>query len=320
MSISPVKAHTPIPPPYGPRLLGSSSSMICMARTLGAPLTVPAGSAALSVSHAERPFLSAPSTVLLMCITWLYRSTSMSLSTTTLPISATRPTSLRPRSTSMTCSARSFSSARSSDSSAASSSSVLPRGRVPASGRFTTHPSLSTRHRISGLDATQIAPRACRYTMYGLGFTTRRLRYTSKGSANDRRSNLWLSTTWKMSPAWMYSFALATASRKPPLVMLLRRGLGVKSAVRSVTVPAASGGDDSARRRPTTCASRDAPCAYAARTSSPWLRPSSSSTQCTTYTVLVALSKTTASLYSPRWMSGRPRSSPGAEPNGSLDR
>ena len=44
------------------------------------------------------------------------------------------PTSLRPRSTSMTCSARSFSSASSSASSRASASGVRPRGRVPASG------------------------------------------------------------------------------------------------------------------------------------------------------------------------------------------
>ena len=44
------------------------------------------------------------------------------------------PTSLRPRSTSMTCSAHSFSSASSSASSAASSSGVRPRRRVPASG------------------------------------------------------------------------------------------------------------------------------------------------------------------------------------------
>ena len=50
------------------------------------------------------------------------------------PHALTLPTSLRPRSTSITCSARSFSSARRSSSSARSSSLVAPRARVPASG------------------------------------------------------------------------------------------------------------------------------------------------------------------------------------------
>ena len=58
--------------------------------------------------------------------------------TLTLPIAATRPTSLRARSSSMRCSARSFGSASSSASSAWSSSSSAPRRRVPASGRIVT--------------------------------------------------------------------------------------------------------------------------------------------------------------------------------------
>ena len=73
----------------------------------------------------------------------------MSWSTRTLPGTATRPTSLRPRSTSMMCSARSFSSASSSAASASSSSGVAPRGRVPAMGCVVTTPS-STRTSISG--------------------------------------------------------------------------------------------------------------------------------------------------------------------------
>jgi hypothetical protein len=56
----------------------------------------------------------------------------------TLPILAMRPMSLRARSISIRCSARSFSSAFSSASSRASSSGVAPRGRVPASGRIVT--------------------------------------------------------------------------------------------------------------------------------------------------------------------------------------
>src|SRR5580704_593680 len=47
--------------------------------------------------------------------------------TFTVPILATRPTSLRPRSSSMRCSARSFGSARSSAASASSSVGLFPR-------------------------------------------------------------------------------------------------------------------------------------------------------------------------------------------------
>jgi hypothetical protein len=42
--------------------------------------------------------------------------------------------------------------------------------------------------RISGLLLTMMQPRACMYTMYGLGLTTRSALYTSKGSAKVRRS------------------------------------------------------------------------------------------------------------------------------------
>ena len=62
----------------------------------------------------------------------------MNDSTCTEPYSHTRPRSLRPRSTSITCSARSFSSASSSSAIALSSSTVAPRGRVPAIGRVDT--------------------------------------------------------------------------------------------------------------------------------------------------------------------------------------
>src|SRR5438552_4105764 len=68
--------------------------------------------------------------------------------TFTEPSSETRPTSLRPRSTSMTCSARSFGSAFSSSSIWWSFASVAPRGRVPAIGRRATAPP-STRTRTS---------------------------------------------------------------------------------------------------------------------------------------------------------------------------
>ena len=43
--------------------------MISMARTLGAPLTVPAGKVAFSTAMASSPGLSLPSTLETMCIT-----------------------------------------------------------------------------------------------------------------------------------------------------------------------------------------------------------------------------------------------------------
>ena len=44
--------------------------MISMARTFGAPLTVPAGKVARSTAIASRPGLSLPSTLETMCMTW----------------------------------------------------------------------------------------------------------------------------------------------------------------------------------------------------------------------------------------------------------
>src|SRR3954447_18906810 len=73
-----------------------------------------------------------------MCITCEYVSTAMNESTWTVPYSQTRPRSLRPRSTSITCSARSFSSASRPSAILASSAWSAPRGRVPAIGRVDT--------------------------------------------------------------------------------------------------------------------------------------------------------------------------------------
>ncbi len=69
----------------------------------------------------------------------------------TLPARATRPRSFRPRSTSITCSERSFGSASSSlRDGARPPRRSRPRGRVPAIGRTCTTPS-STRTSVSGL-------------------------------------------------------------------------------------------------------------------------------------------------------------------------
>jgi hypothetical protein len=45
--------------------------MISIARTFGAPTSVPAGNAAANRSKASRPGASSPCTPLTMCITWL---------------------------------------------------------------------------------------------------------------------------------------------------------------------------------------------------------------------------------------------------------
>ena len=93
-------------------------------------------------------------------------------STFTLPNSLTRPTSLRPRSTSMTCSARSFSSASISSASAWSSSSLAPRGRVPAMGRYSTLP-LWTRTSSSGDEPASSRAASGRFTFWRSALTCR---------------------------------------------------------------------------------------------------------------------------------------------------
>jgi hypothetical protein len=50
---------------------GSSSSMICIARTFGAPESVPAGSTERSASMAPTSARSVPETEETMCMTWL---------------------------------------------------------------------------------------------------------------------------------------------------------------------------------------------------------------------------------------------------------
>ena len=69
-----------------------------------------------------------------MCITWEYRWILINSDTFTEPICAILPMSFLARSTSITCSARSFSSASSSCSNAVSSCGVFPRFLVPAIG------------------------------------------------------------------------------------------------------------------------------------------------------------------------------------------
>ena len=69
VSMFPEKSTYPTAPAYGPRRVGSNSSMISIARIFGAPLTVPTGSAARRASNAVLPAASLPLTSETMCIT-----------------------------------------------------------------------------------------------------------------------------------------------------------------------------------------------------------------------------------------------------------
>src|SRR6266568_3655965 len=108
----------------------------------------------------------------------------MNSDTSTEPIWETRPTSLRPRSTSITCSARSLGSPCISAASRSSSASFLPRGCVPAIGRSSTRPS-SMRTSTSGEEPTMLVLPRRRKKRYGDGLMLRRARYTVKGSARS---------------------------------------------------------------------------------------------------------------------------------------
>ncbi len=138
----------------------------------------------------------------------------MSSSTRSVPNRATRPTSLRARSTSMVCSARSFGSSESSAAILASCSAVRPRQRVPAIGRLMTRP-FNSWTIGSGDDPTSVTSADARVLrrkyIDGDGFTSRNTRYTSSGSKSPSRSKRCARTTWKMSPARMCSRAASTA-------------------------------------------------------------------------------------------------------------
>ena len=139
-----------------PRLLSSSSFIISQALIFGAPESVPAGSIASTASIVSLSSLISPRTVEPMCITCEKRCICIYFSTCTVPNLLILPISFLPRSTSILCSASSFSSFKSSASSALSSSSVLPLRLVPASGKVCRTP-FSSLTSVSGL-APAISP------------------------------------------------------------------------------------------------------------------------------------------------------------------
>ena len=153
--------------------------MICIARTFGAPETVPAGKQARRRSKAPTPSCSSPTTSETRWVTCEKRSGSMKRSTWTLPASHTRERSFRPRSTSITCSARSF-----SDSSSRSASPG-PGAVVPAIGlRLARRPSTLTS--VSGEEPIRATSPSSSRNVYGEGLTRRSARYRSSALADGR--------------------------------------------------------------------------------------------------------------------------------------
>src|SRR5512135_3122457 len=97
VSRPPFSPRYPTAPAYAPRRMGSSSLMISMALTFGAPETVPAGKHAFRTSTASAPSFNVPWISDTRCITCEYRSTRLNTGTRTLPYSEILPTSFRPR-------------------------------------------------------------------------------------------------------------------------------------------------------------------------------------------------------------------------------
>ncbi|KAH3667501.1 hypothetical protein OGAPHI_003150 [Ogataea philodendri] len=127
----------PTAPAYTPRFCCSSSPISSIARTLGAPETVPAGKIDRNASKRVLSPRSTPLTCDTRCITCENRSTVSRRSTFVESGAQTLLTSFLAKSTSITCSARSLSDDWSVCASSSSSSLVLPRRIVPAIGCVT---------------------------------------------------------------------------------------------------------------------------------------------------------------------------------------
>src|SRR5699024_5716625 len=166
--------------PGGAHLRQVVAGQIDEHEVFGAPGGVPAGKAARRTSMAVVPGSSSPRTAELVCMMWLERTMSMNSLASIVPAVHTFARSLRARSTSMRCSARSFSSSSSSRARESSASGVAPRGREPAIGWVTTSPE-RTVTRASGEEPMMLAGcpasswRLSRY-MKGLGFEWRSIR------------------------------------------------------------------------------------------------------------------------------------------------
>ncbi len=127
-----------------------------------------------------------------------------------VPYSQTRPRSLRPRSTSITCSARSFSSASSSAAMRASSLGIgAARARAGDRPRRDVAPG-DRQQRLRAGARRSGSPRSRGSTCTATGSRRAargRSRTARPAICADQRCD---GTTWKASPAWMYSMIRAT--------------------------------------------------------------------------------------------------------------
>ncbi len=108
--------------------------MICIVRTLGAPVTLPLGNRAAKTSRSRRPGSRSAETVEVSCQTVSKRSASKTSLHRTDPMRATRARSFRSRSTIIAFSARSLIEPRRRARVVSSSASQRPRGAVPFIG------------------------------------------------------------------------------------------------------------------------------------------------------------------------------------------
>ena len=149
---------TPMAPQYTPRAWGSSWWIICMARTLGAPVTEPQGNSAANRSARLLPERLRATTSDVICHTLGNASVWNRRGTCTLKGSATRDRSLRSRSTIITFSARSFGDVRRVWACAASSAGLAPRAAVPFMGRARICPPRQSKNSSGETDSSWVSP------------------------------------------------------------------------------------------------------------------------------------------------------------------
>ena len=132
--------------------------MISTARSFGAPVIDPPGSVARRICSSGSPSFVTARTVDTRWCTVGSVNMRAKPSTVTEPVAATRPRSLRNRSTIIKCSAASFADPRSASASRASSAASPPRRRVPLIGRVSTLPGRTRRNDSGELHKIVVEP------------------------------------------------------------------------------------------------------------------------------------------------------------------
>ncbi len=174
---APFGARKPTAPQYTPRGESSSSAMSCIVRTLGAPVTDPQGNSARNTSTSDVAVSSSADTVEVSCHTVSYRSRSNTSLQVTEPVRATRPMSLRSRSTIIAFSARSFTEPRRPAATASSSADQRPRRAVPFIGFVVMRAAVDAEEQLR---ARPTAPGSAR------GSGTRRRRRAGRSTGRGR--------------------------------------------------------------------------------------------------------------------------------------